>query len=163
MENSYGIGVTNRYALFLDDDADPLEVLKVQEQEKELKKKSKTAEKENKGKVEVPTKGKVAVSQRKPIKETQNQKTHDVKGKYYLIICYVASWWWHDSLLACSGLKHVCYSSAEPRTGHRTIVDNRNDKNKLSNFGENREERNNKRNREERTFNGSAEVTRCLL
>lgn len=79
MENSYGIGVTNRYALFLDDDADPLEVLKVQEQEKELKKKSKIAEKENKGKAEITTKGKVAVPQRKPIKETQNQKTHDVK------------------------------------------------------------------------------------
>lgn len=79
MENTYGIGVTNRYALFLDDDADPLEVLKIQEQEKELKKKSKIAEKENKGKTEVPVKGKVNNSQRKVIKDTANHKPQDVK------------------------------------------------------------------------------------
>lgn len=90
MENSYGIGITNRYALFLDDDADPLEVLKVQEQEKELKKKSKIAEKENKVKTENTTKGKVAVSQRKPVKETLNQKTHDVKREGNLrFICFL--------------------------------------------------------------------------
>lgn len=87
MENSYGIGVTNRYALFLDDDADPLEVLKVQEQEKELKKKTKVAEKENKGKTEVVPKGKVAVTQRKPIKEAPIHKPQDNKreGKCYKI------------------------------------------------------------------------------
>lgn len=79
MENSYGIGVTNRYALFLDEDADPLEVLKVQEQEKELKKKSKVAEKENKGKSEVVPKSKVTVTQRKTIKETPNHKPQDIK------------------------------------------------------------------------------------
>lgn len=83
MENTYGIGVTNRYALFLDDDADPLEVLKVQEQEKELKKKSKVAEKENKGKTEVVPKGKVAVTQRKTIKESihkaQDNKRDETK------------------------------------------------------------------------------------
>ncbi|XP_021930408.1 plasminogen activator inhibitor 1 RNA-binding protein-like isoform X3 [Zootermopsis nevadensis] len=73
MENSYGIGVTNRYALFLDDAEDPLEVLKVQEQEKEAKKKTKLSEKENKGKTE--TKGKSAQAPRKGIKETQNVKT----------------------------------------------------------------------------------------
>lgn len=79
MENLYGIGVTNRYALLLESDADPLEVLKVQEQEKESKKKSKISEKENKIKTEIPVKGKPAAPQRRPIKETQNQKTHDVK------------------------------------------------------------------------------------
>ena len=73
MENSYGIGVTNRYALFLNDAEDPLEVLKVQEQEKEAKKKTKLSEKENKGKTE--TKGKPAQVARKGIKETQNVKT----------------------------------------------------------------------------------------
>lgn len=73
MENTYGIGVTNRYALFLDDAEDPLEVLKVQEQEKEAKKKTKLSEKENKGKTE--TKGKTAQVARKGIKETQNVKT----------------------------------------------------------------------------------------
>lgn len=90
MENSYGIGITNRYALFLDDDADPLEVLKVREQEKELKKKTKIAEKENKGKTETTAKGKVANSQRKPIKETQNQKTHDVKREGNLCFIFVS-------------------------------------------------------------------------
>lgn len=73
MENFYGIGVTNRYALFLNDAEDPLEVLKVQEQEKEAKKKTKLSEKENKGKTE--TKGKTAQIARKGIKETQNVKT----------------------------------------------------------------------------------------
>ena len=28
MENTYGIGVTNRYALFLDEEGDPLDILK---------------------------------------------------------------------------------------------------------------------------------------
>lgn len=79
MENLYGIGVTNRYALFLEDDADPLEVLKVQEKEKESKKKSKIAEKENKTKPEITAKGKLPVPQRRTIKENQNVKTHDVK------------------------------------------------------------------------------------
>lgn len=73
MENFYGIGVTNRYALFLNDAEDPLEVLKVQEQEKEAKKKTKLSEKENKGKTE--TKGKTAQVARKGIKEAQNVKT----------------------------------------------------------------------------------------
>jgi plasminogen activator inhibitor 1 RNA-binding protein len=73
MENQYGIGVANRYALFLNDAEDPLEVLKVQEQEKEAKKKTKLSEKENKGKTE--TKGKTAQVARKGIKETQNVKT----------------------------------------------------------------------------------------
>ena len=34
MENAYGIGITNRYALFLDEDADPLDILKQSEAEK---------------------------------------------------------------------------------------------------------------------------------
>lgn len=80
MENSYGIGVTNRYALFLDDEAiDPLEALKLKEQEKELKKKTKVAEKENKGKQEVPAKGKPAPVQKKVIKEAPVYKTQDNK------------------------------------------------------------------------------------
>jgi len=73
MESSYGIGVTNRYALFFDNEDDPLDVLKIHEQEKEAKKKSKVSEKENKGKQE--TKGKPAQADRKGIKETQNVKT----------------------------------------------------------------------------------------
>merc|ERR1719150_2009672 len=34
MENAYGIGITNRYALFLDEEADPLDILKQSDQEK---------------------------------------------------------------------------------------------------------------------------------
>lgn len=79
MENSYGIGVTNRYALFLDDESDPLEAIKLKEQEKELKKKNKIAEKENKVKTEVPPKGKTATIQKKVIKETSNHKVQDNK------------------------------------------------------------------------------------
>ena len=33
MENAYGIGITNRYALFLDEEADPLDILKQSEQD----------------------------------------------------------------------------------------------------------------------------------
>lgn len=80
MENLYGIGITNRYQLFLNEDEDPLEVLKVQEQEKELKKKTKLSEKENKGKQQ-ETKGKPAPSARKGIKETQNIKSQDQQHK----------------------------------------------------------------------------------
>lgn len=79
MENSYGIGVRNRYALFLDDESDPLELLKEKEQEKEQKKKSKVAEKENKGKTETPSKGKPVTGQKKVIKETPVHKGQDNK------------------------------------------------------------------------------------
>ncbi|CAB3221433.1 unnamed protein product [Arctia plantaginis] len=76
MENSYGVGIVNRYALFLDDESDPLDALKAREQAKELKKKSKDAEKENKGKPEVKPKGGTPAT-RKGIKETQNVKSQD--------------------------------------------------------------------------------------
>lgn len=79
MENSYGVGVDNRYALFLDDESDPLDALKAREQAKELKKKSKEAEKENKGKPETKPKGGSAVA-RKGIKETQNVKSQENKS-----------------------------------------------------------------------------------
>lgn len=79
MENTYGIGVANRYALFLDDESDPLETIKSKEQEKELKKKTKAAEKENKVKTEVPAKGKPAPPQKKVIKDAPNHKLQDNK------------------------------------------------------------------------------------
>lgn len=79
MENSYGVGVVNRYALFLDDESDPLDAIKASEQAKELKKKTKDAEKENKGKPEVKPKGPTAPA-RKGIKETQNVKSQDIKS-----------------------------------------------------------------------------------
>ncbi|XP_063224935.1 SERPINE1 mRNA-binding protein 1-like [Bacillus rossius redtenbacheri] len=80
MENTYGIGVANRYSIFLDEAEDPLEVIKIQEQEKEAKKKTKLSEKENKGKAE--TKAKPLQEVRKGIKDTQNVKPTDaVKPK----------------------------------------------------------------------------------
>lgn len=83
MENSYGIGVANRYALFLDDESDPLETLFQKEQEKELKKKTKVAEKENKVKTE-PPKGKIVTSiPKKPNKETTATKVQEKRdGKW---------------------------------------------------------------------------------
>lgn len=79
MENSYGVGVDNRYALFLDDESDPLDALKAREQAKELKKKTKEAEKENKGKPETKPKGGTTTA-RKGIKETQNVKSQETKS-----------------------------------------------------------------------------------
>lgn len=79
MENSYGVGIVNRYALFLDDETDPLDALKAREQAKELKKKTKDAEKENKGKPENKPKGDGAPA-RKGIKETQNVKSQEIKS-----------------------------------------------------------------------------------
>ena len=78
MENSYGVGIDNRYALFLDDESDPLDAIKAREQAKELKKKTKEAEKENKGKPEAKPKGGSVVT-RKGIKETQNVKSQENK------------------------------------------------------------------------------------
>ncbi|XP_045785640.1 plasminogen activator inhibitor 1 RNA-binding protein-like [Maniola jurtina] len=79
MENSYGVGIVNRYALFLDDESDPLDAIKAREQAKEQKKKTKDAEKENKGKPEVKPKG-GSVVVRKGIKETQNVKSVENKS-----------------------------------------------------------------------------------
>lgn len=38
MENTYGIGVKNRYELFYNEDVDPLEIIRQQEEEKEKRK-----------------------------------------------------------------------------------------------------------------------------
>lgn len=72
----YGIGVTkNRFELFDIEDEDPLEVLKLREQEKEARKKTKLSEKENKGKE--PALKPKPILPRKGIKETQNLKPID--------------------------------------------------------------------------------------
>ena len=42
MENQYGITVANKYALFLNEDEDPLEILKLQEATKTTKKSEKS-------------------------------------------------------------------------------------------------------------------------
>lgn len=80
MENTYGIGVANRYALFLDDESDPLETLSLKEQEKELKKKSKVAEKENNKAKPEPAKAKPINAQKKVInKENAINKVQEIK------------------------------------------------------------------------------------
>jgi plasminogen activator inhibitor 1 RNA-binding protein len=43
MENTYGIGVTNRYAVFIDEEADPLEILKQTETDRVKTKKVEAA------------------------------------------------------------------------------------------------------------------------
>lgn len=53
MENSYGIGITNRYSCFLYSD-DDTEEIRPQEEEKEKKKKGKSTEKENRTKEAAP-------------------------------------------------------------------------------------------------------------
>lgn len=75
MEQSYGVGITNRFNLFLDGEDDPLDLLKIAEEEKEAKKKTKIAEKENKGKPETKPK---SAPERKGFKETSNVKTQSV-------------------------------------------------------------------------------------
>lgn len=132
MENSYGIGVCNRYALFLDDESDPLELLKEKEQEKEQKKKTKVAEKENKAKTEIPLKGKPVINQKKIVKETPVPKP------------------------SVADNKREDFKPAHQRTSIDGKVER--NLNKFSN--ENREERNNRRNREERSFNGPVEGNR---
>ena len=62
MENAYGIGITNRYALFLDEESDPLDILKASEADK-LVAKSK--------KIEAVTK---PAAKTAPKKETGNNK-----------------------------------------------------------------------------------------
>lgn len=127
MENSYGIGVANRYALFLDDESDPLETLSLKEQEKELKKKNKVAEKENKVKTPTVPKGKPAPTQKKPVKDTIH-KPQELK---------------RDE------------TKQTPRNNSDGKPERERNFNKFNN--ENREERNNRRNREDRPYNGPSE------
>lgn len=74
MENSYSITVTNKFSLALDEDEDPLELLKVREQEKEAKKKEKLSEKENKSKKpEVQKSASIKPPKNRVIKDVQQQ------------------------------------------------------------------------------------------
>lgn len=72
----YGVGVTNRYALFLSEE-DPLEKLTAKEKVKEAKKKKQAtqgAEKENKGAKAPALKAKPAVKVANGMKDIQNVK-----------------------------------------------------------------------------------------
>ncbi|XP_012278169.1 plasminogen activator inhibitor 1 RNA-binding protein isoform X2 [Orussus abietinus] len=117
----YSITVTNKFLLALDEDEDPLEVLKVREQEKEARKKEKLSEKENKSKL--PEAQKQAADKKaqknRVIKDTQQQPSKIQEAKK----------------------EQVEKKPSTPRAagGERNV--------KFS--GESREEHNNRRNRED--------------
>lgn len=82
MENTYSIAVANKFLLSLDEDEDPLEVLKAKEQEKEAKRKEKLSEKENKTKqpeVNAKTPAVVKPPKTRVIKDPQTQQTPSAK------------------------------------------------------------------------------------
>lgn len=67
MENTYGIGVKNRYELFYNEEEDPLEILKQQEEERERRK----AEKLQKDKTKI---GKLGNKETKVVQTKKNMK-----------------------------------------------------------------------------------------
>ena len=81
MENAYGIGITNRYALFLDEDADPLDILKQSEADQKLAKAKK---------IEEATKPAPKVVKKEPVNnKNDGELIHDssiqvIGGKFYL-------------------------------------------------------------------------------
>lgn len=148
MEQSYGVGITNRFDLFLDGEDDPLDVLKIVDEEKEAKKKSKIAEKENKGKTE--TKAKPA-TERKGFKETSNVKTPSIgkpkeglKGKEPRIVGPRPDGPKPDGPRV---------DGPRPPRGDRPFGDRPERTDKTVKFSsESREERNNRQNREDRPY-----------
>ncbi|XP_051157147.1 plasminogen activator inhibitor 1 RNA-binding protein-like isoform X2 [Leptopilina boulardi] len=119
MEATYSITVHNKYSLALDEDEDPLEVLKIREAEKEAKKKEKLSEKENKS------------------KQPETQKSAGTKTQKSRVIKDAQQ---HTPKIQESKKDQVEKKPSQPRTGG--------DRN-LKFSGESREERNNKRNRED--------------
>ncbi|KAJ8682891.1 hypothetical protein QAD02_018683 [Eretmocerus hayati] len=87
MESVYSISVTNKFLLAaLDEDEDPIEILKRREQEKEAKRKEKLSEKENRGKdkhepghQQQPKAQTVASKQQKP-KPAKDASAHQNTG-----------------------------------------------------------------------------------
>ena len=76
MENSYGIGVTNRYELFYNDEMDPLDVLAKE------KKAIRGSEKENK--IADKKSAKSNISSKKSSGIDDSDKKNDVSGKFFL-------------------------------------------------------------------------------
>lgn len=157
MENTYGIGVTNRFELFLDDESDPLEALKLKEREKELKKKSKVAEKENKAKTEVQPKSKPAPTQKKVVKEppVHNKPQENKRDGEYLSTAFL------DPRAPRSDRRSLVVtlvSLSEVKPVQRTDSKQERSHSKFTN--DTREERNNRRNREEKPYNGPVESNR---
>ncbi|KMQ86965.1 plasminogen activator inhibitor 1 rna-binding protein [Lasius niger] len=126
MENEYTVTVTNKFLLALDESEDPLEVLKVREQEKEAKKKERISEKENKSK------------QQQQQQQQDGQKSANNKTQKTRVIKDAQQ---PPSKTQDPKKDQVEKKSAQPRTsgGDRNV--------KFS--SESREERNNRRNREE--------------
>ena len=82
MEATYSITVHNKFSLALDEDEDPLEVLKVREQEKEAKKKEKLSEKENKSKQpEAQKSAATKAPKTRVIKDAQQQPSKNQEPK----------------------------------------------------------------------------------
>jgi len=75
MENAYGIGITNRYALFLDEEADPLEIIKQGDQEK-LAAKTKKIETATKPAAKAPVK-----ANKNDADKENNQRNNRFDGK----------------------------------------------------------------------------------
>ncbi|XP_011339650.1 plasminogen activator inhibitor 1 RNA-binding protein isoform X2 [Ooceraea biroi] len=142
MENEYTVTVTNKFLLALDETEDPLEVLKVREQEKEAKKKERISEKENKSKQQ---------QQQQQQQQQDGQKPANNKTQKSRVIKDVQQ---QPPSKAQDSKKDQDKKPAQPRAsgGDRNV--------KFS--GESREERNNRRNREdgERTLRGQGEFRR---
>ena len=80
MENQYGIAVQNKFTLFLDEDEDPLEIIRRQEEEKNKKKDDKTKKDTKNEKNAKSAKGKKGA---KPLISQQDSKVtfNDERGQ----------------------------------------------------------------------------------
>ncbi|XP_028045004.1 plasminogen activator inhibitor 1 RNA-binding protein isoform X2 [Monomorium pharaonis] len=147
MENEYTVTVTNKFLLALDESEDPLEVLKVREQEKEAKKKERISEKENKSKQQHQQQQ----QQQQQQQSQDGQKAANNKTQKSRVIKDAQQ---PPSKAQEAKKDQAVDKKAQPRAtgGDRNV--------KFS--GESREERNNRRNREdgERVLRGQGEFRR---
>uniref|UniRef100_A0A1W7RA01 Plasminogen activator inhibitor 1 RNA-binding protein n=1 Tax=Hadrurus spadix TaxID=141984 RepID=A0A1W7RA01_9SCOR len=74
MENTYGIGVKNRYELFYNEEEDPLEILKQQEEEKERRKAEKLQKDKSKS-------GKLGSKEAKTVQTKKKEATQNITIK----------------------------------------------------------------------------------
>ncbi|XP_022914244.1 SERPINE1 mRNA-binding protein 1-like [Onthophagus taurus] len=85
MASVYGVGVMNRYELFVDDESDPLDVFKAMEQVREEKKKTKISDKENnasttKTTISATTQKNKKVKPSPSVKTTPDNQQHKMNG-----------------------------------------------------------------------------------
>ncbi|XP_076308906.1 uncharacterized protein LOC143224648 isoform X2 [Tachypleus tridentatus] len=82
MENAYGIGVKNRYDIFLNEDEDPLEILKQQEEKKEKKKTDKVSKEPKVKSVKIGKQNVIPPAPKKGGKEdVNNVRTQELQQK----------------------------------------------------------------------------------